>query len=497
MSAFISAQLLTKVLQQTLTRIQSTSMQETLFNITGGVQTIVMGVIKSFILLISDIALLLVLILGLFVVEPTVAFSALFIFSIVAFILYKVLETQAAKLGEESRALTIQINESILQILDNYREIVVRNRRGYFSKYVGNLQNSLARNRASSVFLPYISKYVIEVTMVVSSFFIAGLQFLISDANRAVSVLMVFLVASMRIGPAVLRLQTGALGFKQALGTAKPTLDLIESLNEVNYEEENLENFDFNHHGFIPDVELRNVSMRYPNSDIPALKCITFKVKAGSVIALVGPSGAGKSTLIDVILGIRDVDKGDIKISGMPAFECYKKWPGAVAYVPQDSVISNMTIKENIALGFASNSIDESRVWKALEISQLKEFVNFLPDKLETLLGDRGTRLSGGQRQRLGIARAVYTSPRLLILDEATSSLDGVTENRLTNSISELKGNATVIVIAHRLTTVKDADIIIYLNHGEIVASGTFQEMREKVPDFDKQAELMGIKSSE
>lgn len=492
-SASISTNLMSKVLQQHLTKIQSSSMQETLFNVTAGVQSIVMGVLNSLILLISDVSLLVVLIFGLFVVEPTVALSTLVIFSTVALLLYLLMQSRATRLGKESRDLTIQINESILQILNSYREIVVRNRRGYFSKHVGSLQTNLAHNRASSAFLPYVSKYVIEVTMVLGSFFIAGLQFLISDATRAISVLMVFLVASMRIAPAILRLQTGALGFKQTIGGANPTLDLIETLKEVNSEEEVLEDLSFDHDGFISTIELTGVSMSYPNSDSPTLKRISLDVKAGTVVAIVGPSGAGKSTLIDVILGIRAADEGKVRISGMSAFECYKKWPGAVAYVPQDSVISNQTIKENVALGFSQDAINDSWVWDALEISQLKEFVNSLPDKLETPVGDRGTRLSGGQKQRLGIARAMYTKPKLLILDEATSSLDGITENSVTNSISSLKGEVTLVVIAHRLTTVKEADEIFYLNHGELVASGTFEEIRAKVPDFDQQAQLMGL----
>lgn len=492
-SASISANLLSKVLQQHLTKIQSSSMQETLFNVTTGVQSIVMGVLNSLILLVSDMSLLAVLILGLFIVEPTVAISAFVIFSTVALILYQLMQSRATRLGRESRHLTIQINENILQILNSYREIVVRNRRGYFSKHVGGLQTSLAHNRASSAFLPYVSKYVIEITMVLGSFFIAGLQFLISDATRAISVLMVFLVASMRIAPAILRLQTGALGFKQTIGGAIPTLDLIETLKEITIENDGLEDISFNHDGFVPTIELNEVSMSYPNSDSPTLKHISLNVKAGTVVAIVGPSGAGKSTLIDVILGIRAADEGKIKISGISAFECYKKWPGAVAYVPQDSVISNLTIKENVALGFSQEDINESWIWDALEISQLKEFVGSLPDKLETQVGDRGTRLSGGQKQRLGIARAMYTRPKLLILDEATSSLDGITENSLTNSISSLKGEVTIVVIAHRLTTIKEADEIFYLSHGKLVASGTFEDVRVNVPNFDQQAQLMGL----
>jgi len=492
-SAFISAELLARFLQQPLTKIQSNSMQENLYNVTGGVQTIVMGVLNSLVLLMSDVVLLIVLVLGLFFVEPTVAFSTLMIFSAVGVLLYKLMRHRATELGVELRTRTIQVNEIILQVLYSYREIVVRNTRSNYAKLIGDLQIGLAQTKASSSFLPYISKYIFEVTIVLGSFAIAGLQFLISDSSRAVSVLMVFLVSSLRIGPAVLRLQTGALGFRQNLGVVNPALELIESLSGYSFQPETDTTSKFKHHGFIPKVELRNISMRYQMEESPTLKRVSFSVEPGTVVAIVGPSGAGKSTLLDVILGIREADEGEVRISGKTALDCYRMWPGAIAFVPQDSVVSNLTIRENIALGFTSLDIDESMMWEALDKAQLKEFVESLPSKLDTVVGDRGMRFSGGQRQRLGIARALYTKPKLLVLDEATSSLDGITEYNIAKAINELRGQVTVILIAHRLSTIREANTIFYLRNGELVASGTFNQVRREVPQFDEQANLMNL----
>jgi ABC-type multidrug transport system fused ATPase/permease subunit len=227
--------------------------------------------------------------------------------------------------------------------------------------------------------------------------------------------------------------------------------------------------------------------------DFSAVKNISFGLEYGECFALLGISGAGKTTLIDVLLGVLTPDSGTVKISGHEPLDSIVKWPGAISYVPQDVNITNGTIRENVAMGYLPEFVSDERVWESLKIAHLDSFVNSLPDKLDTKVGERGTRISGGQRQRLGIARAMFTNPKLLVLDEATSSLDGKTESDISDSITELKGTVTVILIAHRLSTVVNADHILYINQGKILARGTFEEVRRIVPDFDHQAGLIGI----
>jgi ABC-type multidrug transport system fused ATPase/permease subunit len=169
------------------------------------------------------------------------------------------------------------------------------------------------------------------------------------------------------------------------------------------------------------------------------------------------------------------------------------KWPGSISYVPQNTVILNGTIEDNILMGYKKFSGSDYFVENAIQISQLSDLINQLPNGKETQVGEKGTKLSGGQRQRIGIARALLSQPKVLVLDEATSSLDGVTESRINSSIQSLKGSVTVIVVAHRLVTVKNADLVVYMSNGQIEAFGTFQEVRNKVPDFDEQAKLMNI----
>jgi ABC-type multidrug transport system fused ATPase/permease subunit len=235
------------------------------------------------------------------------------------------------------------------------------------------------------------------------------------------------------------------------------------------------------------------VSFRYPGSLENALENISFDVPEGSVTSIVGPSGSGKSTLADLLLGILLPDSGSILLSNHPIDRSVKDWPGAMSYVPQEVALMSGTIRENVAMGFAAEFVPEDKILEALEMAQLKEFALSLPEGIDTLIGERGTRLSGGQKQRLGIARALFTKPKLIVLDEATSSLDGSTEADISSAIHNLRGSVTVVMIAHRLSTVKSSDQLIYLSNGKLVSQGTFEQVRSEVPDFDNQAQLMGL----
>ena len=210
-------------------------------------------------------------------------------------------------------------------------------------------------------------------------------------------------------------------------------------------------------------------------------------------IAIVGPSGAGKTTLIDLLLGILNPQSGSLKISDYPPVEVVKKWPGSISYVPQDVEVVEGSVKENIALGYPAEKVADELVWNAVSAAQLKEVIESMSDGLHTQVGENGSKISGGQRQRLGIARALFTSPQLLVLDEATSALDGQTEADISSAISLLSGKATVIIVAHRLSTVRNVDLVVYMDKGKILAKGSFDEVRAEIPDFDKQATLMGL----
>jgi ABC-type multidrug transport system fused ATPase/permease subunit len=248
-----------------------------------------------------------------------------------------------------------------------------------------------------------------------------------------------------------------------------------------------------NHANFSAQITFDKVSFSYPDGKNKILDQVSIEISPGQFVAFVGSSGAGKSTMVDLLLGVLLPDSGDVKISGQAPSNAIEKSPGAIAYVPQDVSIAIGTVRENIALGFPKEFATDERINKALKISHLDSFVDSLENKADTQVGERGAKLSGGQRQRLGIARAMFTNPKLLVLDEATSSLDAETEASVSAAIQSLRGGTTILMIAHRLATVRSADLVIYIADGQILAQGTFAEVRAAVPEFDKQANLLGL----
>ena len=491
--ATISSALISKFLSQSLTEVQSRSTQDTLYSVTAGVSAITLGVLGTATTIVSDASLLLIMVAGLFIVDPTIAVTTVVFFGSLGLILYRSMNVKAHDLGYKVASLNVKSNEKIIEVLTSYRESVVRNRRDYYAREIGRLRLGLADVLAEMQFMPNISKYVIESGIVIGAVLIAGAQFAIQDARHAVATLTVFLAAGTRIAPAIMRLQQSAIQIKSGIGSAIPTLELIESLHGVETIQRVDDTLDVKHIGFMSEVVLKGVNFRYPNQSKNALNNVTVNIENGDSLAIVGPSGAGKTTLVDVLLGVLKPSSGEITISNVDPLASINKWPGAISYVPQDVVISNGTIRENIAMGFPIEVASDELIWDAIEIAQLTDFVKSLPLSLDTPVGERGTKISGGQRQRLGIARAMFTKPKLLVLDEATSSLDGQTEADISGAIQNLKGTVTVVLIAHRLSTVRNAEQVMYMADGEIVARGSFDEVRSAVPDFDHQAQLMGL----
>jgi ABC-type multidrug transport system fused ATPase/permease subunit len=491
--AKISADLIAKLLSQPLLTVQARTTQETLYSVTSGVSLITVQVLATSVVLLSDIALLIIMAAGLFIIDPLTSIGTFSIFFIIGLFLYKFMHVRASSLGERSANLNIKSNEKIVEVFGSYRESVVRNRRDYYAREIGKLRYSLADATAESGFLPYVSKYVIESSVILGALLIGATQFVLQDAMHAVSTLSIFLAAGTRIAPAVLRIQQGTIQIKNSLGAAMPTLDLINMLDKVNLNVNVNEKLDLIHSGFIPEIKVHNISASYPGMHIPALSEVSFEISAGQSVAVVGESGAGKTTLIDVLLGVLNTDSGSVEISGLDPAETVMRWPGAIAYVPQDVAIAAGTFRENVALGYPAEEATDELVMRALRIAHLDEYVSSLPNGIDAEVGERGARISGGQRQRLGIARAMFTQPHLLVLDEATSALDGETEANISDSISELRGSTTILMIAHRLSTVRNADKIIYLSEGKIKAMGSFENLRNEVPDFDRQAKLMGL----
>jgi ABC-type multidrug transport system fused ATPase/permease subunit len=413
-------------------------------------------------------------------------------FSMMAFAMHKLLDERAQKMGQIDSNLQIKSNRQIQELFSSYRETLVQNSQGHLLKEIVKVRSELADTQAEMAFMPNVSKYIIESSVILFAFLLSAIQFVLQDANQAITALATFLAAGTRMAPALLRIQQATLKIRHHRGHSLETLQKIKEIDQIKlgggvfeYEKANSE--------FSPQIEVRNVSLTYPGSPRPTLVDVSLNVSPGEMIAITGPSGSGKTSLVDLVLGVIHPSLGEVTISGVSPRNCFEIWPGNTAYVPQTIFITNGTVRENICLGLSEEEIDDSRIWSVLESVSLKDFVSTLPNQLDSLVGESGTSISGGQRQRLGIARAMFTKPKLLVLDEATSALDGQTESEVSEAIAKLQGTVTVVMIAHRLSTVQHADQVIYMSQGEIVARGTFNEVRSKVPDFDKQAQLMGL----
>jgi ATP-binding cassette subfamily C protein len=491
-AAAMSTELSSKILNSELAYVNSNPSQETLYRVTTGVGIIVLGVVGTVVSLVSDIALLLVITTGLFVVDPSVAFSTLTLFGGIGFVLYKLVSSKARHAGAENMRRSIESAQVILESLDSYRVATVRNRRSHYVDEIRNSRYRLAKLQADLQFIPSITKYVIESVMLLGILVITGIQFALKDAVHATATMALFMAASSRIAPAVMRIQQAAVQIRSNAGAAYPTLDLFEELSHSESVSES-KTLAINEPAFTPEIVVQNVSVSFESTNYDVLKDVNLIFRPGSLTAIVGPSGAGKSTLLDAILGIKHLKSGEVLISGKSPLESFSLWPTQVGFVPQETYLRQGSIRENVALGFSPREIDDAAVLDALSRAQLTDFVSAYPDGINTDIGESGSTISGGQRQRLGIARALYTNPKIIILDEATSALDALTEQAITNAIKQLKGNVTLIVVAHRLSTIQDADTVVYLADGKVLASGSFEDVRNSVPDFEEQAQVMGL----
>jgi ABC-type multidrug transport system fused ATPase/permease subunit len=421
------------------------------------------------------------------------ALGTLIAFSLIAYALWRLMHVRVKNLGFKTADITVQSSETVFEVLTAYREATVRNRKGFYAGLIGKQRLLLANLNAEMQFMPQISKYIIEIAVVVSAVAIAGFQFMVNDASRAVAILSIFLAATTRIAPAVLRVQQGAVSMRGTIAAAQPTLELIRELGWERDETDTWKEPDFKYEGFVPKIELESVSFGYPSRDDDVVNRVSLSIPEGSFAGFVGSSGAGKTTLVDLMLGVLEPKSGQVIISGYAPKEAIKLFPGAISYIPQDVVVVNGSIRKNVTLGFEEGVIPDEFVWDALKIAHLDDFVNNLPEKLDSSVGDRGTKLSGGQRQRLGIARAMVTKPKLLVLDEATSAMDGELELNIGEAIQEMRGEVTIVMIAHRLSTIRSCDVIFHLSNGVVTGKGKFEELKTLVPEFNRQATLMGL----
>lgn len=465
--------------------------QENLYALTIGVSNIALGILGTSIALAADISLVILIAITLFVVDwITASFTFIFFLAIGASLYYS-LHRRSSELGRSQANQTILSNQSILTLFKAYPEILVRNTQQNFLDSIEMQRDNLAKTSAETTFLPFVGKYVLEIAIVIGVLGLSLLQFVSQDAAGASGVLAFFIVAASRLAPAVLRLQHGAITINYSASASLKTLELIEKLPSIRSSYLVVNQFSI---PFRPKIDVKEMCFSFKEQETELFSKVSFTLNEGDFCAIVGPTGAGKSTLVKLLLGVLVPTEGKVLVSGENPRKVHSMWPGSIAYVPQEVFLMSGTLRENLLFGLDSKYFSDASLYELLGAVKLREFMDFRGIDLNSRVGEDGSNLSGGQKQRIGIVRALLTKPHILILDEATSSLDGMTEQEISQTLGALESVKIKIVIAHRLSTIREANTLLYVNQGKLQRFNSIQEARQQISEFDDQARLMGLK---
>ena len=488
----VSTGLATSLASANFKWMRKQNLQQITYSVTDGVNAITTGIIGNFILLVSDISLLFFIIIVLIVIDPATALFTFVFFGLVSIILNKAIKGMSLKYGEQLSTSTIKARIQVESLLKLYREISVASKQSYFVDEFRSTRQVNSNSNGLALWLQQFPKFIFEISLVIGAAALVAYQVWLNDASDVIGVLFVFLAAAGRLIPALMRIQNSLLQINNYKYGANLALDLISDLNDLNVKFKSIpRTVQING---APDIHINDVTFSYEDSGKPVFTNLSLTVNSGEVTAIVGPSGAGKTTLIDLILGIYKPNTGEIYLSS----KSQRANPESVlnfAYVPQMPSLINGSLQENITLGSKQSEVDTDLLKHAIASSGLDELIKNLPTGLDTKIDSIGNRLSGGELQRISIARALYLNSKLIVLDEGTSSLDGNTEKYVTDYLFSLKGKVTIIIVAHRLSSIKMADNIYYLEEGKIKGSGTFNELQESVPGFAEQVKNMSLEA--
>lgn len=376
--------------------------------------------------------------------------------------------------------------------MGGFKETRIIGCENYFQEELDKQMNKYVASEVFFMSYQQVPNNVLKNAIVIALIIFITLSalFFPTEMQNLTSILGIFAVASIRLVPTIsLILQSVTLIKNYSFAIDKFYLKLkeIEAINSKNLTNNANAQKTVQFNPNFQNINLVDVTYSYPGGDKIALANVSFSIKKGEVVGIIGKSGAGKTTLVDIILGLLKIDSGDIQIDSKSVYSNLRAWQNLLGYIPQTIFLTDNTIEKNIAFGVPSDLIDSEKIDRVIKLSQLDELIQELPEGVKTKVGERGIRLSGGQRQRIGIARALYHEREILVLDEATSALDNQTEQLITNSINSLAGNKTLIIIAHRLTTLKDCDTICWFDKGQLVKVGTYQEV---IPEYEGQYQI-------
>ena len=443
----------------------------TVFRITDSDIPQTFSLILAMLQLASEVVVSCLIFMVLLLNDPGMTLFIIAVFGLLTLFIVKVFKPRLNRIGARNQAIQSRIAKWRIQATYGLKDVKVLNREEFYVRNyyeTGKVGAEVARNYAVLNNMP---RLLIETVFIVSV-----LGFLVvyinggGDITAMVTTISAFAIAAVRVLPSVNRINT----YITEIAYTQPSLDFVyDNLQEGMKTDAMLaerraysqvEKLKLDH-----QIELDHISFHYPDSDKNIFEDAHMIVPKGKSVGIIGTSGAGKSTIVDILLGLLHAQTGTITCDGVDIFKNYESWLAQIGYIPQSIYLIDESIRDNIAFGIDADKIDEKRIWEVLEEAQLKEFVEELPEGLDTTIGDRGVRLSGGQRQRIGIARALYNDPEILVFDEATSALDNDTEAAVMEAVNSFHGRKTMIIIAHRLNTIEKCDMIYKVENMKLV----------------------------
>jgi ABC-type multidrug transport system fused ATPase/permease subunit len=444
---------------------------------------------------VAESAVFVAIVAALVIINPLLAVSAIGYLLLAGFLYLRVVRRPIEQRGRQLQVESERMNSSLIELVGGIKELTIRGSTAtYLNRYARASEEFLGAFRLITVTNQGM-RYLLEILMIAGAALVIGFATLSGSATTVLVSIGVLLAGGLRLVPALNTLLIAV----NTIRSNEPAVGIIEAELARLGENEQDSDVDFDStDGFVPTgaFEIDNVSFRYPTRASEALCEISVHVDFGEAIGIVGSTGSGKSTLVDLLLGLLDPGVGSVMIDGRPLQDNVRVWRSQIGFVPQDIFLVDDTLAANIIFGNADETVSEERISEAVRLAQLDDVVSALPEGLTTRLGERGVRLSGGQKQRVGLARALYREPQVLILDEATSALDNETERKISEALRTLHGQLTMVVIAHRLSTVRSCDRILYLDSGRIAGLGTFDELDRTNEGFARLVELGSLRGS-
>ncbi|OIU86629.1 ABC transporter ATP-binding protein [Microbacterium sp. AR7-10] len=426
------------------------------------------------------------------VTQPVTALITIVYLGGISVLQYFVLSGKTRQAARVARDSALRVAALISGMVASLKEITLRDKADEVSEVVRATRVRTSQARANSSFLAAVPRFIFDAAIIGGFIVVGGAAFITNDGDMdaTVSAVALFGIAGFRLVPSLTAFQA----VLTRTMTSAPYVDAV--IEDIEASKKFLADHEVLGKQPLPGqpqlLELRGVEFTFPNAERPAVYDIDLRIPMGATVGIAGASGAGKSTLVDLLLGLLTPTTGAIEIDGRALADVMAAWRSHVGYVPQEVTLFDGTIAQNIALSWGDD-IDVERVEAAARRAQLWDVIQQRSDGLLTRVGERGLTLSGGQRQRLGIARALYNEPLVLVLDEATSALDTKTEADVADAIRDLRGDVTVIAVAHRLSTIKDSDLVLFMHDGTVTAKGSFAEVVADSPEFAAQARLAGL----